>query len=212
MTMPRLSKSIRRGALAALAFATPAAAQTPGGGHGDGMDCAHTGPARVEQGQLTREEWIARQDQALLEALSGSADCINEAFRAGQESQAAVAGGRPQVVIKRDPHGHYLSHGHINHQPVSFLLDTGATVVAIPQHIAQRLGLRRGAKISAVTANGTVDTYATRLDSIGIGAIELQNVDASINPHSHSDDILLGMSFLRQLELVQKGDTLTLRQ
>ena len=120
--------------------------------------------------------------------------------------------GQSQIVLRRNRQGHYFAGGRINRQPVTFLLDTGATVVSVPQHIADRLGLRRGAKSRAMTANGMIETYATRLDSVAIGDIELRDVAAHINPYMDSEDILLGMSFLKHLELTQRGDTLTLRR
>ena len=124
----------------------------------------------------------------------------------------AAADGQRQVVLKRNRQGHYFAAGRINGQAVTFLLDTGATVVSVPRDVARRLNLKRGAKSYAATANGVIETYATRLDSVAIGDIELRDVAAHINPYSSSDDILLGMSFLRHLELTQRGGTLTLRR
>ncbi|MCW8963588.1 MAG: TIGR02281 family clan AA aspartic protease [Gammaproteobacteria bacterium] len=120
--------------------------------------------------------------------------------------------GRHEVILTRNRQGHYVSNGFINNQPVVFLLDTGATVVSVPEGTARRLGLKAGATSYANTANGTITTYATRLDSIGIGSIQLNNVAAHINPYMSGEEILLGMSFLKKLELIQRGNTLTLRQ
>lgn len=117
-----------------------------------------------------------------------------------------------EVVLKRNRQGHYIATGNINGQRVEFLLDTGATHVSIPASIAQHLSLRPGAPTRVRTANGTITTYATTLDSVKLGDIELNRVAASINPHSNSDEVLLGMAFLKHLELVQRGNTLTLRQ
>ena len=120
--------------------------------------------------------------------------------------------GTYEVVLQRNRQGHYVTNGRINQQPVVFLLDTGATVVSVPAGIARKLGLKRGPASYANTANGTIKIYATRLDSIGIGNIQLHNIAAHINPHMSGNEILLGMSFLKKLELIQKGNTLTLRQ
>jgi len=120
--------------------------------------------------------------------------------------------GVREVVLKRNRQGHYVTRGQINGQPVVFLLDTGATQVSIPQKVAQRLALKAGAPSYSQTANGTIQTYATRLDRIGIGDIQLTNIRAQINPYFEGEEILLGMSFLKRLELIQRGDTLTLRQ
>ena len=130
-----------------------------------------------------------------------------------QEVQSSVSAfGTPEVVLKRNRQGHYVTNGLINNQPVVFLLDTGATVVSVPQNVARRLGLKAGAPAYANTANGVITTYSTRLDSVAISKLELNNIAAHINPHMSGNEILLGMSFLKQLDMLQVGDTLTLRQ
>lgn len=122
-------------------------------------------------------------------------------------------GGRQEVVLERNGKGHYVAGGLINGRPVTFLLDTGATDVAIPEELADRLGLRRlGGGISQ-TANGPVAVWQTVLDQVRLGSIELTGVRASIVPSMAADDpVLLGMSFLKQLEWVQRDGRLTLRQ
>ena len=100
----------------------------------------------------------------------------------------------------------------INGHPVTFLLDTGATSVSVPASVARRLGLKSGAPLRANTANGTITTYATRLDDVRLGNIQLENVRADINPHMQSEEVLLGMTFLRKLEFTQRDRELTIRQ
>lgn len=117
-----------------------------------------------------------------------------------------------EVVLKRNRFGHYVATGQINGESVEFLLDTGATLVSVPIAIAQRLGLKPGARRLVQTANGEIMTYATILGSVKIGAIERAGVRAAINPNSSSDAVLLGMTYLKHLDLIQRGDTLTLRQ
>jgi len=117
-----------------------------------------------------------------------------------------------EVNLERNRQGHYVTAGTINNQPVEFLLDTGATDVVIPGAVADRLGLEKGMASRAMTANGPVTVYATRVDEISIGGIRLQDVRASINPAMSPPGILLGMSALRHIEFNQKNDSLTLRQ
>ncbi|MDZ7663104.1 retropepsin-like aspartic protease family protein [Thiohalophilus sp.] len=129
-----------------------------------------------------------------------------------QVVQRQAADGSREVVLKQNRQGHYLANGKINGQEVTFLLDTGATDIAIPENIANRLGLPRGRQVQFQTANGVARGYSTRLESVSLGNIRLTDLPASINPNVAHDEILLGMSFLRQLEMNQKDNTLTLRQ
>lgn len=126
-----------------------------------------------------------------------------------QHSQDGVR----EVTLQRNRNGHYVASGKINGVPVVFFLDTGATTVSIPEPLAQQLKLKRGVAMQMNTANGVITAFSTELDSVTLGAIELRKVRASINPQMQGDDeILLGMSFLRQLEFTQRGNTLILRQ
>jgi aspartyl protease family protein len=120
-------------------------------------------------------------------------------------------GGR-EIRLQRNRYGHYVASGHINNRSVEFLLDTGASDVSVPAGVARRLGLRRGAPVNYETANGNITAYATRLPVVRLGNIVLTDVRASINPHLAGDEILLGMSFLKQIEFTQRGDSLILRQ
>jgi aspartyl protease family protein len=121
------------------------------------------------------------------------------------------AAGLPQVVLQRNRMGHYVASGEVNGAPVTFLLDTGATTVALPLALAQRLHLPLRPGVSTTTANGVVRTWSTHLDSVGIGGLTAHAVRAVVLPNMPGDDVLLGMSYLKRFELIQRGDTLTLR-
>ena len=108
--------------------------------------------------------------------------------------------------------GHYLLNGQINARPVTFLLDTGATAVSIPAELAHDLQLKRGAPLQLSTANGTVTGWRTRLASLQLGDIRLHEVAAIIVPNMGDQQVLLGMSALKQLEFTQRDGTLVLRQ
>lgn len=123
-----------------------------------------------------------------------------------------VDGAVRQVVLEQNRHGHYVASGRINGKPVIFLLDTGATTVSVPLRVARRLGLEAGRPSSAYTANGVVTTYRVILDRVALGNIALRDVRPHINPGMGGEEVLLGMSFLKQLEFSQRGDSLTLRQ
>lgn len=127
------------------------------------------------------------------------------------ETRVSDAGVK-EVVLKRNPSGHYLAGGEINGLRVTFLLDTGATDVAISEVLANKLNLRRGAARLSRTANGNVRSWNTVLDNVKLGSIRLHDVRASILPTMKAGEVLLGMSFLKQLEFVQRGNLLTLKQ
>jgi len=117
-----------------------------------------------------------------------------------------------QVVLIRNRNGHYKFDGEINRHKVTFLVDTGATIMAIPGELQQKLGLKSGPATSVSTANGITTAYLTRLDQLSIGDIELFDVNASIIPGMGVDEILLGMNVLKHFELVQRGNELIIRQ
>ena len=117
-----------------------------------------------------------------------------------------------EVVLTRNRSGHYVFDGEINHQKVTFLVDTGATTTAVPGELQRTLGLKAGPATSVSTANGITTAYLTRLDQLAIGNIEFYDVNASIIPGMGVDEILLGMNVLKHFELIQRGDQLIIRQ
>lgn len=125
-----------------------------------------------------------------------------------QTVQSTAAG---DVVLERNRGGHYVASGEINGVPVTFLLDTGATDVALPSELARRLGLKRGAEVTMITANGQARGYRTRLDSVRLGAIMLHDVAATFSDGIEDNTVLLGMSFLKRLEFSQQNGRLILR-
>jgi aspartyl protease family protein len=116
-----------------------------------------------------------------------------------------------ELVLLPNRAGHYVVDGEINGEKVRFLLDTGATEVALSQSLAQQLHLRSQGSISLQTANGTVAGFLTRLDSVRLGTIEQHNVSAVVTKGMRDDTVLLGMSFLKRLEITQKNDRLILK-
>jgi len=116
------------------------------------------------------------------------------------------------IELQQNKAGHYVASGLINHKPVVFLLDTGATDVAVPANIAKTLQLIQGRSIRIHTANGVSDAHETHIPSLSIGNITLENVSATITPNMAGNQILLGMSALRQIDFSQNGNVLTLTQ
>ena len=120
--------------------------------------------------------------------------------------------GKAEVILAQNRQGHYIARGTINDIPVTFLLDTGATQVSIPAHIADKLGLEGTGSYPVQTANGRVTVYQTDIAQLSLGNIFLYNVAAHINPGMKADEILLGMSALKQLDFHQTGKQLILRE
>lgn len=116
-----------------------------------------------------------------------------------------------EVRLEQNRQGHYVANGKINGGMVTFLLDTGATQISIPEKVAQRLGLKKGYPSQVITANGTIKVYSTKLNSVSLGAITLHNLRGHINPHMEGDEILLGMNFMKHLEIIQRERQLLLR-
>lgn len=116
-----------------------------------------------------------------------------------------------ELTLVRNRAGHYVAEGEINGRHVTFLLDTGATWVALPTGLARELKLKRGAAITLQTANGAAVGYQTRLDSIRLGPIEMRDVAALVADGMDADTVLLGMNFLKRLEFTQRGDQLILK-
>lgn len=138
---------------------------------------------------------------------------IEEQQNNPNRSPSSLTGdGEIRVELLRNRYGHYVTNGKVDGQDVIFMLDTGATNIAIPGALEKYLNLTRGRGYQVNTANGTAVAYATNIDHIQIGEIKLHNVRASINPSMQGQHILLGMTALKQLELRQKGETLTLIQ
>ena len=129
----------------------------------------------------------------------------------GSTVSSTDASGSAMVVLEQDRNGHYQAEGLINGQPVTFLVDTGATDVALPASAARALGLDFGPKVQVMTAAGPATAWVTRLDEVSIGGIRRSNVRASITA-GEFDGILLGMSFLKHYSLQQQDGRMVIRE
>lgn len=133
-------------------------------------------------------------------------------LRVGQNVAAQPSGAGPaSVVLTADVRGHFFTTGNINGTTVRFLLDTGASMVSIGAGDARRIGLdpSKGEPGIANTANGQTMVSRVKLNSVRVGDVVLNNVDALV--HQHDLPVtLLGMSFLNRMEMQRNGDTMTL--
>lgn len=124
--------------------------------------------------------------------------------------QGGTAGVR-QIVLTAGSGGHFMTQGQINGRSTTFLLDTGATAVAVSQVEADRLGLRytEGRRVIAQTANGPAPGYLIQLYSVRIGEVQVYNVTAMITP-GDMPFVLLGNSFLNRFQMRRENDVMTL--
>jgi len=123
----------------------------------------------------------------------------------------ASEGGGKQIVLTAQSGGHFHANGAINGQSVRFMVDTGATMVAMDKYEAERLGLdyKNGRRGMTRTANGDMPVYATKLASVRIGDVVVYNVDAIVSP-APMPFILLGNSFLTRFQMKRENDVMTL--
>jgi aspartyl protease family protein len=137
---------------------------------------------------------------------------VNEQRNPNRELTVAPGqDGAARLVLQRNRAGHYVADGRINGTRVTFVVDTGATVVALPLDLARRLELPLRPGGRTMTANGSVYTWSTVLGSVDLGGLEVRDVRAVVLPNMPSREVLLGMNYLKRFEIVQRGEVLTLR-
>jgi len=121
---------------------------------------------------------------------------------------------KASVTIPSDDMGQYRVRGAINSQYVNFLVDTGASVLAMSSREAGRLGIdyERGQRGQVQTAQGTADSYFLIIDRVTVAGIIAHNVQAAIIDGNYPVEILLGMSFLRQVSMQENSGVMILTQ
>ncbi|MEP1743051.1 MAG: TIGR02281 family clan AA aspartic protease [Kangiellaceae bacterium] len=117
------------------------------------------------------------------------------------------------ISIPRNTMGMYKTSGFINGFPVTFLVDTGASSVAMNESTAQRIGLQykmKGRKIIVSTASGRARAWNLMADKVSVGAIQLSHVEATVVQGTGPTEVLLGMSFLKRLKMQDDGNLMKL--
>jgi aspartyl protease family protein len=142
-------------------------------------------------------------------------DGRRETLHLGNQRIAAAraGGGTQRVVLAGDAKGHYITTAIVNGVSMQFLVDTGATSVTISADDAKRANVRYTAvdRGAMQTANGVVNAYRVKFDTVKLGDITLNNVDGVVmEGNSLGLHGLLGMSFLNRTEMKRDGDTMTL--
>ncbi|WP_236024245.1 retropepsin-like aspartic protease family protein [Comamonas suwonensis] len=118
-----------------------------------------------------------------------------------------------KLVLIADSRGHFIDRGMINGKTMQYMVDTGASTIAIGRADAERLELPflKGAPMLMRTANGTAQGWRIKLDSVKLGDIELRDVDAIVAPES-MPYVLLGNNLLAQFHMTRKGSEMVLEK
>lgn len=157
------------------------------------------------------------QGVKLLSSHSGEAsfevDGARRLLGMGQSFGGQPSDSRASVSLTADVRGHFMAGGSLNSYPVNFLVDTGATSIAISGAEARRMGLDyKGGRGSAVnTAAGVIPAWRVTFNTVKIGGITLNQVEGIV-VESGLNTPLLGMSFLNRMEMKRDGQTMTLTQ
>ncbi len=132
-------------------------------------------------------------------------------LRMGQPYVSRAAGAGSSVTLKADARGHFLTEGQVNGGSVRFLVDTGATLISLPAADARRLGIDylKGQRGVVQTAGGPRSAYKVTLDTVRVGEIAINQVDALVI-EADLPFALLGMSFLNRTEMKREGETMVL--
>ena len=120
-----------------------------------------------------------------------------------------------QVVIKKNDINQYKVNGSVNGLTVTFLVDTGATTVAMNELEARRLGIQyklQGKESRVSTASGVAKSWYVKLDTVKVGEIAVNNVGAVVIEGSHPTDVLLGMTYLEYVKLQEHNSILMLEK
>jgi aspartyl protease family protein len=127
------------------------------------------------------------------------------------QTYSSAGGGTQKATLSAGAGGHFFADGQINGGAIRFVVDTGATAVAIPASDANRLRIdyQKGQRVATNTANGTAPAFLVTLASVRVGEIELQNVEALVIEQGLGA-ALLGNSFLNRTDMRREGQTMTL--
>lgn len=125
---------------------------------------------------------------------------------------SAVVTAEGSLLLQRHRDGHFYADGSINGQPVRFMVDTGASSIAVTDALAQRAGLAGGEVVQFRTANGTRMGRLVRAQSITVGPLQARNLTVGTGYTGSSEqDALLGQNFLRQFDVLMRSDVMELR-
>jgi len=171
-------------------------------------------PVMLSAGQTSAEgvKLVSADSSAAVVEFQGKRLTLAAGAGSRLGGNVSTPGGGNSVTLTADRQGHYVTLGQINGGAVQFLVDTGATSIALPSADARRLGLNylNGQRSYTQTANGKAAAYRITLDTVKVGDITLHSVEAVVLEGDGLKIALLGMSFLNRTEMKRDGQALTL--
>jgi len=168
-------------------------------------------PVTIQVGQTIEGVKLLR---ANMDGAVVSAEGITETLPLVADGSIDHAAPSSTVRLSADAHGQFLTHGAVNGQPVQFVVDTGATLMALSRPEATRIGLdyRGGRPATVETANGEARGWRVSVGSVRLGEVTVRDVDAIVIDNDALRMGLLGMSFLDRFDMHREGSTLVLRR
>lgn len=172
----------------------------------DGGEPRAVGPGETHRGVKVLS---VTRDEATVEVLGA-----RRLLRLGESPVAlGSSGSGKRIVLMADNQGHFINTGTINGKPMKYMVDTGASVVAIGKPDAERMGIKvdDSQKVIMSTANGSATGWRVRLNSVRLGDVEVLGVTAVIMPEG-MPFVLLGNSFLTQFQMTRTNDQMVLEK
>lgn len=130
---------------------------------------------------------------------------------APQKTKVEYVNEQTTITLYPMQDGHYWIDGTVNGTKVEFLVDTGSSLVAIPEKLARSLALPKLGRSTMITANGIISTYITKIDRLIIGGVVLHGIRATILPNVSGDQALLGMNVLKKFQIEQNPTNFIIR-
>ena len=134
----------------------------------------------------------------------------NRRHEAVKEPESVL--GTTELILEPSENGNFYVKGTINQRDVMFLVDTGASWISIPERLKWPLRLTQGRYVQVTTASGVVGNYETQIDSLTVGPLRFGSVPGALNPYAPNDVVLLGMSALRNVQMIHQDGRLILKQ
>lgn len=172
----------------------------------DGGEPRAVGPGETHQGVKVLS---VTRDEATVEVQG-----TRRLLRLGESPVAlGSSGSGKRIVLMADPRGHFVNTGFINGKPMKYMVDTGASVVAIGKPDADRMGVKLDDQLKVVmgTANGVAEGWRVRFKSVRLGDVELLDVEGVVMP-TGMPFVLLGNSFLTQFQMTRTNDQMVLEK